>query len=389
MHSLTVHGDLSSTEIRDSISTEGTEPPDEASRRLAMLAWGEELAGTGSWEWEIGGRGGIRWSDNLFRLFGLEPGEITPSVDYVVTRTHPDDRERVRTQLEVASESGRLEPLEYRIVRSDGVVRLVQAVAGGTYGPPDAPGWLVGILRDVTESRRLKREVAGHIAIEETMAHWVSLEANGNELLAELCEALEFAAGMLSLRRDDGLTVHSCWSSLSETLAELEGLERPLADHGNPAIAVEAWHSRRPVVIASLAEAPPFRGRDLALEHGLRSAIAVPAVSGGKAFAALELYGRDPLEPSETLLRTLSGIGFGLGHVLALRRGELQPSSLTARERDVLQLAAQGLPRKAIAHQLSLSQSTVKTHFEHIYAKWGVFDRASAVARGLREGLIE
>ena len=44
---------------------------------------------------------------------------------------------------------------------------------------------------------------------------------------------------------------------------------------------------------------------------------------------------------------------------------------------------------KAIAQQLSLSPSTVKTHFENIYAKWDVSDRASAVAKALREGLIE
>jgi two-component system nitrate/nitrite response regulator NarL len=70
------------------------------------------------------------------------------------------------------------------------------------------------------------------------------------------------------------------------------------------------------------------------------------------------------------------------------RSGELRPHELTAREREILQLAAQGLPAKAIAHALTLSPSTVKTHFENIYAKWGVSDRASAVAKALREGLI-
>jgi two-component system nitrate/nitrite response regulator NarL len=68
--------------------------------------------------------------------------------------------------------------------------------------------------------------------------------------------------------------------------------------------------------------------------------------------------------------------------------GELRADQLTAREREILQLAAQGMPGKAIAHALTLSPSTVKTHFENIYAKWGVSDRASAVAKALREGLI-
>jgi two-component system nitrate/nitrite response regulator NarL len=55
----------------------------------------------------------------------------------------------------------------------------------------------------------------------------------------------------------------------------------------------------------------------------------------------------------------------------------------------VLQLAAQGLATHEIQSKLLLSQSTVKTHFEHIHAKLGVSNRVAAVATALREGLIE
>jgi DNA-binding CsgD family transcriptional regulator len=74
---------------------------------------------------------------------------------------------------------------------------------------------------------------------------------------------------------------------------------------------------------------------------------------------------------------------------LARRRAVLGPSRLTARELEVLQLAAQGLAGEEIASRLLLSRSTVKTHFEHIYAKLGVSNRVAAVATALRAGLIE
>jgi DNA-binding CsgD family transcriptional regulator len=61
---------------------------------------------------------------------------------------------------------------------------------------------------------------------------------------------------------------------------------------------------------------------------------------------------------------------------------------LTAREQEVLQLAADGNSTKAIAEMLVVSPGTVKTHFEHIYEKLGVRDRAAAVAEGLRHGPI-
>jgi len=61
---------------------------------------------------------------------------------------------------------------------------------------------------------------------------------------------------------------------------------------------------------------------------------------------------------------------------------------LTRRETEVLELAANGQRVPAIAKQLQLSPSTVRTHFEHIYAKLGASDRAAAVAAAIRLGLI-
>jgi DNA-binding CsgD family transcriptional regulator len=61
---------------------------------------------------------------------------------------------------------------------------------------------------------------------------------------------------------------------------------------------------------------------------------------------------------------------------------------LTPREEEVLQLAAEGLSGPNIGEQLFVSPGTVKTHFQHIYDKLGVRDRAGAVARGLRLGVI-
>jgi len=65
------------------------------------------------------------------------------------------------------------------------------------------------------------------------------------------------------------------------------------------------------------------------------------------------------------------------------------PAPLTPRERELLQLAAHGLSGPRIAEELVLSRSTVRTHFEHIYEKLGVGDRAGAVATAMRLGLIE
>ena len=63
--------------------------------------------------------------------------------------------------------------------------------------------------------------------------------------------------------------------------------------------------------------------------------------------------------------------------------------ALSAREREVLAFIAEGMSGPDIAAALHLSPATVKTHLQNLYEKLGVSDRAAAVARAMREGLLE
>ncbi len=70
------------------------------------------------------------------------------------------------------------------------------------------------------------------------------------------------------------------------------------------------------------------------------------------------------------------------------RRGALAQERLTGREREILVRMAKGLSAPAIADELYLSTTTVKTHQHNLYEKLGVSDRAAAVAEAMRRGLI-
>lgn len=76
------------------------------------------------------------------------------------------------------------------------------------------------------------------------------------------------------------------------------------------------------------------------------------------------------------------GAGEVIGHDLAVAE------SLTPREVQVLELLAQGLPNKAIAGRLQISDQTVKFHVAAICGKLGAANRTDAVRRAIRRGLI-
>jgi DNA-binding NarL/FixJ family response regulator len=74
--------------------------------------------------------------------------------------------------------------------------------------------------------------------------------------------------------------------------------------------------------------------------------------------------------------------------LVAPREATPSPEALTSREREVLELLAEGLPNKAIAERLGLSDQTVKFHVGSISGKLGAMNRTDAVRRAVRQGLI-
>jgi putative two-component system response regulator len=90
------------------------------------------------------------------------------------------------------------------------------------------------------------------------------------------------------------------------------------------------------------------------------------------------------------LAAQMAGPEVGLPSAIGGTVGGPPPSrAISPREREVLQLAADGRSAQEIAAALVVSPGTVKTHFQRIYSKLEARDRAAAVATGLRLGLIE
>ncbi len=104
----------------------------------------------GGWEWDIG-TGAVVWSDEAYRLFGYQPGQVTPSHGLFISSVHPDDRERVERNIE-RQITERLPHIsdECRVVRPDGSVIHIHSEVEVMYGGNGAPIMMHGTNQDIT-----------------------------------------------------------------------------------------------------------------------------------------------------------------------------------------------------------------------------------------------
>ena len=133
------------------------------------LECAERLAQTASWDWDLEADV-LLWSDNMFRLLGLEPGAITPTPEYVIEQTHPDDRARVEAEIEAARRLGTPPDVTYRLVLPDGRIRVLRGATTAVAEMSDGrPSRLIGSVQDLTDAVEAERKMAESLTLMEAM----------------------------------------------------------------------------------------------------------------------------------------------------------------------------------------------------------------------------
>ncbi|MBE7196932.1 MAG: PAS domain-containing protein [Parafilimonas terrae] len=126
-----------------------------ADAQLMMAEW---LASIGTWQVTLAD-GHVTWSPGLFRITGLDPTAPAPNLSQLESLYHPDDRERVRTAVAEAVAGGGSFSYEARVLRADGTTRDVVVRGVCRKEPEGKVTGLVGVLIDVTETRRVEDAV--------------------------------------------------------------------------------------------------------------------------------------------------------------------------------------------------------------------------------------
>jgi PAS domain S-box-containing protein len=128
----------------------------ELRRREAYLAEAQRLSHTGSFGWRPGS-GEHVWSDETYRIFEYDPA--TPvTLDMIVERVHPEDRNLVLELVERASTSGGAIDCEYRLLFPDDRVKYVRVLARPLGSPSDDLEF-AGAVIDITEAKRAEEKL--------------------------------------------------------------------------------------------------------------------------------------------------------------------------------------------------------------------------------------
>ena len=129
-------------------------------RSEANLAASQRMAHLGSWELElvdVGNltEGALRWSAEVFRIWGYEPDGLEVTYDNFLRAVHPEDRGLIGDAVAAALRENRPYDLTHRIVRPDGTERVVREQAEFEFDPVTGqPTRMIGTVLDVTDQER-------------------------------------------------------------------------------------------------------------------------------------------------------------------------------------------------------------------------------------------
>jgi len=125
---------------------------EELRRSAAYVTAAQPLSRTGSFGWHVSS-GKIYWSAETFRIFDCDRAR-EPTIDFVLERTHPDDRALVRHVIAQAEQEGTNFDCEHRLRLPDGSVRYLHVVAHVLEEAESGDLEFVGAVMDVTERKR-------------------------------------------------------------------------------------------------------------------------------------------------------------------------------------------------------------------------------------------
>jgi signal transduction histidine kinase/PAS domain-containing protein len=133
------------------------------------LAEAQRVAQLGSWDWRPQ-TGELTWSDEVYRIFGYEPGAFPPSYERFLSLVYEPDREQVDRAVVDAINGVGPYRVDHRICRLNAELGVAQSEGSVTFDPAGRAIRMIGTIQDITERTRVEQEREQHLAREQALA---------------------------------------------------------------------------------------------------------------------------------------------------------------------------------------------------------------------------
>jgi PAS domain S-box-containing protein len=219
-------------------------------RSEAYLAEAQKLTRTGSWAVRVPQMEGIYWSEEMYRIFGLDPNSTPPSYMEITRRTHPEDLPARRPVVELAMRNRTDFETDFRLLLPNGTTRYIHAVGHPVVNASGDVIELVGTAMDVTEQHEAR--AALQTAFEQIKAEET-----------ELRQMTDAIATYIYVLRPDGTALYANQTALDYTGLTLEDVQRE--DHRANVFHPEDVEKLREERHEALARGEPFVNEQRAL----------------------------------------------------------------------------------------------------------------------------
>ena len=330
----------------------------------SYLAEAQRLTHTGSWAYNHILHEFTYYSDEQFRIHGLDPRRGSPpELEEILALFHPEDRERMLATVERIIREKCEYIVDYRIRLPDGTVRYLHST-----GHPvlDQAGELLehfGSAIDVTERRRVEQRLLAQHHVTRILAEAATFEEAAPKILQAMCECLGCHLGTLwdIDREQDVLRSAAIWLATSVEAAEYEAATRMSVLRRGSGLPGRVWVSLVAACIPDAARDPEFERADVAAREGLHAAFALPILLNGAVLGVIELISRDVWRSDQDLLVMMTTIGSQIGQFLERKRAENALLRARAELAHVTRIMTMGELTASIAHEVNQPLGAIVT----------------------------
>jgi PAS domain S-box-containing protein len=131
---------------------------EELKKKANSLDNAQRIANIGNWDWDIV-KNELFWSDEIYRIFGLNSLEFGATYEAFVNTIHPDDRELVQISVDEALHDNKPYSIDHRIILPNGSIRIVHEQAEVNFDEAGKALKMVGTVQDITDRKKAEDEL--------------------------------------------------------------------------------------------------------------------------------------------------------------------------------------------------------------------------------------